>query len=193
MTGFRNIPNFDNRYFITKQGVIYNTITQSFMKPDKNHSFKLVVTKGKRKAISLKQIYKSVYGITYCKDNIPDLQNEIWRYIDNTNFQYLVSNYGRVKSYKDYEAKLLIPHPDKKHLRLQLTIDGKRKDKYIHRLVAQAFLPSPQDESYILHHIDTNINNNRVQNLTWVSPEEHYNIHRIINKAAAAQKENITK
>lgn len=51
-------------------------------------------------------------------------------------------------------------------------ISGKRKDRYIHRLVAKAFLPCP-DPSYHVDHIDFNRMNNDVSNLRWVDPKEN--------------------
>lgn len=44
-------------------------------------------------------------------------------------------------------------------------IAGKR----VHRIVAAAFLPSPERDDFVIDHIDTNKRNNRVSNLHWVS------------------------
>lgn len=43
---------------------------------------------------------------------------------------------------------------------------------YIHRLVAEAFIPNPEGHKYI-DHIDRNKNNNHVSNLRWVSAKEN--------------------
>ena len=48
----------------------------------------------------------------------------------------------------------------------------KQKNKSVHRLVAEAFLPNPDDLPFV-HHIDGNRLNNRLENLKWVSIEEN--------------------
>ena len=50
--------------------------------------------------------------------------------------------------------------------------NGKQKNKSIHRLVAEAFLPNP-DNLPCVHHIDGNRLNNRLDNLKWVSEQEN--------------------
>lgn len=50
--------------------------------------------------------------------------------------------------------------------------NGKQKNKAVHRLVAEAFLPNPDNLPYV-HHIDGNRLNNNVENLKWVSESEN--------------------
>ena len=47
-----------------------------------------------------------------------------------------------------------------------------QKKVRVHRLVAIAFIPNPQNKSQV-HHIDENPSNNNVHNLMWVTPKEH--------------------
>lgn len=51
--------------------------------------------------------------------------------------------------------------------------NGKVKKHYVHRLVAQTFLPNPKNLPHV-NHIDANKNNNTVDNLEWCT--EKYNI-----------------
>lgn len=49
---------------------------------------------------------------------------------------------------------------------------GKRRDKYIHRLVAEYFLPNPEQKRYV-NHISCKRDDNRVENLEWVTAKEN--------------------
>ena len=50
--------------------------------------------------------------------------------------------------------------------------DKKRKDRFVHRLVAQTFIPNPLKKR-VVHHIDTDRANNCVDNLEWVTYAEN--------------------
>jgi hypothetical protein len=62
---------------------------------------------------------------------------------------------------------------------VRLSKDGKAKNYTIHRLVANAFIPNPDDEP-IINHIDENKLNNKVDNLEWCSAQ--YNVRYSIAK-----------
>lgn len=49
---------------------------------------------------------------------------------------------------------------------------NKQKNKSVHRIVAETFLPNPDNLPYV-HHIDGNRLNNKLENLKWVSGEEN--------------------
>lgn len=50
---------------------------------------------------------------------------------------------------------------------------GKQKIFYVHRLVAEAYIPNPENKRYV-NHIDGNILNNNSSNLEWVTAKENY-------------------
>lgn len=96
---------------------------------------------------------------------------EEWRDIKGYEGLYQVSNYGRVKSLNynhTGEERILKPGKVGKtvYYKVILCKDGKTYNKWVHRLVAQAFIPNP-DNLPEVNHKDENGLNNRVDNLEW--------------------------
>lgn len=113
---------------------------------------------------------------------IIDLENELWAPvpIDDFKNQYQVSSLGRVKSLERdiirtngvfrTQEKILTPFTDKNgYLIVSL---GRSNKHYIHRLVAKAFIPNPNNLPQI-DHINTIKHDNNVSNLRWCSPKEN--------------------
>ena len=64
---------------------------------------------------------------------------------------------------------------------------GKRKDLYIHRLVAENFIPNPHHKQYV-NHKNTIRNDNRVENLEWCTAKENINHGTCIQRRVDKQK-----
>lgn len=88
---------------------------------------------------------------------------EIWKDIFE-NQKYFVSNLGRIKNSKDYIIKT---HNDKDEYQIfSFYVNGKRVDKKIHRLVAEAFIPNPNKLPFVNHKNEIKCDN-KVDNLEW--------------------------
>ena len=97
---------------------------------------------------------------------------EIWRDIKGYEGLYQVSNCGRVRSsYKG--GRILKPNLSfYGYWRVQLWRGGKGRSIYVHRLVAQAFIPNPDGKPQI-NHINGIKTDNRVENLEWCTNMEN--------------------
>ena len=108
---------------------------------------------------------------------------EEWRAIEGYEGYYEVSNLGRVRSverpYKSgkgiKKAKILKPTVRKTgHKVVKLSLDGKCVDHYVHRLVAQTFIPNPDNFSCVLHTVSVSDGGtDEVSNLRWGTHEEN--------------------
>ena len=117
---------------------------------------------------------------------------EIWVDIKDFEGLYQVSNYGRVKSLERYDAlgrlieEKILKHIKQKsgHLFVYLSKNGVEKRYYIHQLVAMHFIPNPECKTDV-HHKDHNPANNNVENLVWLTHEEHKAEHPEVFEASA--------
>lgn len=98
------------------------------------------------------------------------LENEQIKQIEGFS-QYFITSFGRVWS--NISNKWLTPTKSKRgnHTRLYVSL-GKGNKYYVHRLVANAFIPNPNNLPEV-DHKDTNGENNKVENLRWVSHYEN--------------------
>ena len=108
---------------------------------------------------------------------------EEWRPIVGYEGLYEVSSYGRVRSVDRYDNRncvrkskvlSLLKKSEYGYIQVNLSYNGKLYKKYVHRLVAQAFIPNP-DNLPEVNHIDEDKTNNRVDNLEFC--DHKYNLN----------------
>ena len=101
------------------------------------------------------------------------MQNEIW--LDVPGFPgYQVSNAGRVKSFRSGERILKQCNDGFGYPKVRLWRDATGMTVHVHKIVALAFIPNPDNKPEI-DHINTNRMDNRVENLRWVTRKENTN------------------
>lgn len=95
--------------------------------------------------------------------------------INNIETSFWIEDTGRVRN--ERTGTWLKGAKNKGYLLYNIYSKGKQHTLYAHRLVAEYFLPNP-DNLPIVHHIDGNKLNNNVVNLEWVDEASHGNKHR---------------
>ena len=105
---------------------------------------------------------------------------EVWKDVKGYEGLYQVSNFGRVKrvggvvkhgtsktlTVVERILKVNVNGKGQEHLMVHLSKGGKVKKAYVHRLVAEAYIPNP-DNLPEVNHKDENPMNNKVDNLEW--------------------------
>lgn len=102
---------------------------------------------------------------------------EIWKDVQNWEGLYQVSNFGNVRTLHYKKPYLMHPVIDKKgYARVSFVVKNSKKYfRYgVHRLVAEAFIPNPNNLPCI-NHKDEDKTNNRVDNLEWCTVEYNNN------------------
>lgn len=100
-------------------------------------------------------------------------ENEVWKDVIGFEGLYQVSNLGRIKSL--YNGNVTYGTLDKGgYMFYSLYKNRKRHRKLVHRLVAQSFIPNLENKPEI-DHINCVRDDNRVENLRWVTPKENVN------------------
>lgn len=128
---------------------------------------------------------------------------EFWKAITGFEGQYEVSTKGRVRSlYRLVKGKcgtthyrkgqILTPQTGSSYAQVYLRVGDKQKWFYVHRLVAEAFIPNVENKPMI-NHKDENKLNNAVENLEWCDARYNLTYGNGVEKRAEARKRNFQK
>ncbi len=98
------------------------------------------------------------------------LKMEIWKPVPAFESHYSICNYGNIISHhKRYKDHIIHPRIDRGgYLSVRLSKEGKTYTRYVHRLLAEAFIPNPLGLPHV-HHRSGNKLQNDLKNLQWVS------------------------
>lgn len=122
------------------------------------------------------------------------LPKQIWKDVKGYEGLYQVSNTGRVRSlnYRNTGKVQVLKSQGQTqaYLLVRLCKEGASKLYLIHRLVAEAFIPNPNNYKEI-NHVDENKQNNIVSNLEWCTREYNQNYGTINKRRSEKHKGKI--
>lgn len=118
---------------------------------------------------------------------------ELWKNIDGYDGMYQISNFGNIRTwFKPPSGIRKTPILRRQDITYQgyhlitLSKNGTKKRYSVHRLVAFAFIPNPENKPFI-NHIDFNKSNNHFSNLEWCTQKENVK-HTIENNRKSTPK-----
>ena len=138
------------------------------------------------------------------------MKKEYWKPVVEYEGLYMVSNWGRVKSFdtyrkgingsvRFYKGRILKPKTNTHgYFQVDLYKNGKKKIHLVHRLVAEAFIEIPEELKHLkgtrylqVNHKDENKQNNNVNNLEWCSAKYNSNYGTAIERSSKKRSKPI--
>jgi len=121
----------------------------------------------------LRRVIMDDYDTIIAKNVCEVKKEEIWKDVEGFVGKYQVSNLGRVKSFQIKKEGIILNPSISQYGYLNVTFNNKdeRQHNFIHRLVATAFIPNPENKKTV-NHKDGNKKNNSIENLEWATSKE---------------------
>lgn len=115
------------------------------------------------------------------------MTQERWKDVPGYEGLYQISNNGRVRNAKRQRVKKLSNNGNG-YKQTMLSKAGVREYPLVHRLVASAFIPNPDNKPHINHKNGIKIDN-RVSNLEWCTMSENlFHRYRVLNQSGGRSK-----
>ena len=217
---FKVIPNYNKRYLLSIDGLVYDSLTKRFLhskfregvKNPKKHMVSLVSGR-ETHSTSIESLLFKIFNVDVVCE-ILEIDNEQWVDVIGYEGEYQVSSHGRVKSLpriimQNGKERIMYGHLTSVkrnngtgyiNVLLSKGEDG-RETKYVHRLVAEHFLHKPNNESTTVNHLDFNKTNNHISNLEWMNQVEnnkhyfdnkdsHFITKELVHKVASLARDN---
>ena len=176
----KDIKGYDGKFKITSDLKVYR-VDDNDRWIDKNitgDNCYIFDLKGyKKRKYRTHILYLEYFPEIYIDRKIKELEQETktqWKQVVGFENEYLVNEYGVI--YKlNFDGFSYGSPKDNGYIRCGLAKQKQwsdKKDYYIHRLVAQAFIPNPENKPEV-NHIDGNKKNNHISNLEWVTRSEN--------------------
>jgi len=111
--------------------------------------------------------------------------SETWKQIEGFS-NYEVSDHGRIRN--KTTNKMLKPYDSGGRMSVTLCVNGKGYGKRLHNLVANAFLPNPEQKEHV-YNANLDVRNCRADNLFWISAVDCDKLaHHHMNRKAMLQE-----
>jgi hypothetical protein len=128
------------------------------------------------------------------KSSFKPLAGERWKELDLrkgvTTKRYAISSRGRIVSFKTKieEGYLLRPRLTQGYPSVTIGREANRQNYYLHRLVAEYFTKKPSPKHNFVIHLDHVKENNKADNLKWVTHEAQ--IDHALNDPNVLERQN---